>query len=135
MRAAGFLPVAVASVEGAQNLLRQFRAGAVILHVSEERGWEDCARLLATGSPVAVLVDLIRPEVTQRYLRAGCAAVIDAHCSPDQLTTALRRVAAGELRVVLEASRMASGLSAASERASVDDWFQAERQLQREAKQ
>jgi hypothetical protein len=91
LRAAGFLPVAVESVDGALSRLRQFRAGAVILHVPEGRGWQDCARLLATGSPVAVLIDAIHPDVTQRYLSAGCAAVIDAHCPPDQLTAALMR--------------------------------------------
>ena len=92
LRAAGFIPVAAESVEDALHLLRQFRA-VVVVHASKDRGWQDCARLLATGSPVAVLVDPIRPEVTQRYLNAGCAAVIDARCPPDQLITALMHVA------------------------------------------
>jgi DNA-binding NarL/FixJ family response regulator len=100
LRNAGFFPVPVESVEGALNLLRQFHAGAVILPISDERGWHECARLLATGSPIVVLGDLIRPEVTQRYLSAGCAAVIDVHCPPDQLTAALMRVSAGDVRVV-----------------------------------
>jgi hypothetical protein len=80
LRAAGFLPVPVKSADGALSLLRQFHAGAVVLHVRQGHdGWRDCARLLATGSPVAVLIDTIRPDVTRRYLSAGCAAVIDSH--------------------------------------------------------
>jgi hypothetical protein len=98
LRAAGFLPVPVKSADGAISLLRQFRAGAVVLYVGKGHGWEDCARLLATGSPVAVLMDAIRPDVTQRYLSAGCAAVIDTHSPPHQLAAALLRVATGDLQ-------------------------------------
>lgn len=99
LRAAGFLPVAVESPDGALSRLRQFRAGAVVLHVGEGRGWEDCARLLATCSPVAVLMDAIHPDVTHRYLSAGCAAVLETHCPPDQLAAALMRVATRDVQV------------------------------------
>jgi DNA-binding response OmpR family regulator len=100
LRAAGFLPVAVKSVNSALSFLRQFRPGAVVLDAGENRGWEDCARLLAIGSPVAIIVDVVRPDVTDRYLSAGCAAVIEGGCPPDQLTAALKRLVAGDHQIV-----------------------------------
>jgi hypothetical protein len=77
LRAAGFFPVAAPSVDGALHLLSQFRVGLVVLHIANGRGWEDCARLLASGSPVAVALDLSHKEAVERYLGAGCTAVID----------------------------------------------------------
>ena len=101
LRAAGFLPLVAQSVQFALSVLRQFRVGVVVLHVTEgRRGWEDCARLLAVGSPVAIIVDVIHTDVTDRYLGAGCVAVIEASCPPDQLTAALKRAVAGDPQVV-----------------------------------
>jgi hypothetical protein len=88
--------VAVPSVDGALHLLSQFRAGLIFLHVANGRGWEDCARLLASGSPVAVALDLHHPEAAERYLSAGCTAVIDSACTADKMAAVLERVAAGE---------------------------------------
>ena len=96
LRAAGFLPLAVSSTDSAIHLLSQFRAGLVVLHIANGRGWEDCARLLASGAPVAVAVDLIHKEAIERYLNAGCTAVIDSACTADRLAAVLTRVAAGE---------------------------------------
>jgi hypothetical protein len=96
LRAAGFLPVAVPSVDGALHLLSQFRAGLVLLHIANGRDWESCARLVASGSPVAVAIDLIHKEAIDRYLNAGCTAVIDSACTADRMAALLKRVAAGE---------------------------------------
>jgi len=100
LRAAGLFPVAVQSVEGALHLLTQFRVGTVVLHTADGQGWQDCARVLATGSRVAVVIDVMRPESTERYLSAGCAAVIAASCTSDELTAALSQVAAGQRDIV-----------------------------------
>jgi hypothetical protein len=96
LRNAGFFPVAVPSTDAALHMLGQFRAGLVFLHIANGRGWEDCARLLASGSPVAVAVDLIHREAIERYLNAGCTAVIDSACTADKMAAVLARVAAGE---------------------------------------
>jgi DNA-binding NarL/FixJ family response regulator len=96
LRAAGFFPVAVPTVDGALHLLSQFRAGLVLLHIANGGGVEGCARLIASGSPVAVAIDLIHKEAIERYLNAGCSAVIDSACTADKLAAALARVAAGE---------------------------------------
>jgi hypothetical protein len=110
LRSAGLFPVGVDSVDGALGLLSQFQVGIVVLDVADGGAWNQCARLLAGGSRVAVLVDSIQPESIDRYLSVGCAAVIAASCTPDRLTAALRRVAAGHREVVCpEASRMNSG--------------------------
>jgi len=95
LRSAGLFPVGVDSVDGALDLLRQFQVGMIVLHVADSDGWAQCARLLAIGPPVAVLVDALEPQSIDRYLSAGCAAVIAASCTPDTLTAALCRVAAG----------------------------------------
>ena len=88
--------MAVPSVDGALHLLSQFRAGLIFLHIANGRGWEDCARLIASGSPVAVGIDLIHREAVDRYLNAGCTAVIDSACTPERMAAVLARVAAGE---------------------------------------
>ena len=108
LRSAGLFPVGVDSVDGALALLSQFHVGIVVLHLADG-AWAQCARLLAAGPRVAVLVDSCQPDSIDRYLRAGCAAVIAASCTPDTLTAALRQVAAGHRDVVCpEASRMNS---------------------------
>lgn len=109
LRSGGLFPVCVESVDGALDLLRQFQVGVVVLQVADGGGWAQCARLLAVGSPVAVLIDSFPPELIDRYLSAGCAAVIAASCRPDTVTAALCRVAAGHRDVVcIEASQSKS---------------------------
>jgi DNA-binding NarL/FixJ family response regulator len=92
--------VAVQSADEALRLLRQFRVRIVVLHASAGSGWQECTRVLGCGSPVAMVVDAIEPESTGRYLSAGCAAVIAASCTPDEVTAALARVADGQRDVV-----------------------------------
>lgn len=100
LRSAGLFPVRVDSVDGALDLLSEFHVGVVVLHVADGGGWTQCARLLAARSPVAVVVDSCQPEAVDRYLSAGCAAVIAASCAPDTVTAALSRVATGDRDVV-----------------------------------
>lgn len=97
LRTAGLFPVEVRSAEQALHLLTQFRVQLVLLRIDKgDHGWHECARMLASGTPVAVLVDAISPESAPRYLNAGCAAVIDARCTSTELTAAVARLAAGE---------------------------------------
>lgn len=110
LRSAGLLPVSVPSTESAFSLLRQFRVEAVILSVSRGRSsWEECARLIAARSPVVVLHDRVDLESCERYLSAGCAAVVRESCPATELTTLLLRIVGGERGITWPAISMASG--------------------------
>ena len=100
LRSVGLPAVPVQTVDSALRLLAQFSFGTVVLRMTDGQGWEECARVLACGSPVAVLVDSIRPESAERYLNAGCAAVVLTSCTTQTLTAALRQVTAGKRGIV-----------------------------------
>jgi hypothetical protein len=109
LRSAGLLPVAVPSTESALLLLRQFRAEAVVLSVRTGRSaWSECARLIAAGSPVVVLHDRVDLESCERYLAAGCAAVVRASCPATELAALLQRIVAGQRGITWPAISMAS---------------------------
>jgi len=98
LRAAQLLPVAVDTVEAALQLLRQFQAGAVLVPTTTTTP-EECTRLVATGSPVVALVAPVHVTLMDRYLLAGCAAVVAEPCPFKDLQTVLQRVASGERQV------------------------------------
>lgn len=98
LRAAEFLPVPVDSIEMALHLLRQFQAGAVIVRTTTAT-WEECTRLVASGSPVVVLAAPAHATLMDRYLAAGCAAVVAEPCPLKHFQAVLQRVASGERQV------------------------------------
>ncbi|MBI3049801.1 MAG: hypothetical protein HYY76_15960 [Acidobacteria bacterium] len=98
LRAAQFLPVPVDSIDAARHLLRQFQAGAVVVPTTTAT-WEECTRLVASGSPIVALVAPAHGSLIDRYLLAGCAAVVAEPCPFRDLLSVLRRVAAGERQV------------------------------------
>jgi len=98
LRAARFLPVPVESIDVTLHLLRQFQAGAVVVRTATT-AWNECMRLVATGSPVVVLVAPADSTLMDRYLAAGCAAVIAEPCPFENLQAVLQRVASGERQV------------------------------------
>lgn len=98
LRAAQFLPVAVESIDAALHLLRQFQAGAVLVRTTTAT-WEECARLVETGSPVVVLAAPADAALMDRYLVAGCAAAVAEPCAFTDLQAVLQRVASGERQV------------------------------------
>ena len=110
LRAAGLMPVCVGSVEGALHLLGQFRVCVVVLHVSAGVGWEECARLLATGSVVTLILHSPDPEAVQRYLQAGCAAVLAESCPSNELVALLGRAAAGQRELVWPKNLLAAAV-------------------------
>jgi AmiR/NasT family two-component response regulator len=98
LRAAQFLPVPVESIDTALHLLRQFQAGAVIVRTTSAT-WEECTRLVAGGAPVLALVAPAHTSLMDRYLLAGCAAVVVEPCPFKDLQAVLQRVASGEREV------------------------------------
>jgi DNA-binding NarL/FixJ family response regulator len=98
LRAAQFLPVPVESIDVTLHLLRQFQAGAVVVRTTTT-AWNECMRLVATGSPIVVLVEPADTTLMDRYLAAGCAAVIAEPCPFKSLQAVLQRVASGERQV------------------------------------
>jgi len=98
LRAAQFLPVAVDSIDAALHLLRQFQAGGILVRTTTAPP-EECSRLVATGSPVVVLVTPVHVSMTDRYLLAGCAAVVLEPCPVKDLQAVVQRVASGERQV------------------------------------
>src|SRR5687768_8213832 len=91
-RAAGLLPVPVASVESAVSLLHQFSVVAVVMLAGppDRVEWEQCARLVATGTPVVLIPQSATPEAIQRHLAAGCAAVMPEPLDARDLSAAIR---------------------------------------------
>lgn len=98
LRTAQFLPVPVDSIDTALYLLRQFQAGAVVVRTTTAT-WEECTRLVASGSPVLVLVAPAHASLMDRYLLAGCAAIVAEPCPFKNLLAMLQRVASGERQV------------------------------------
>lgn len=98
LRAAQFLPVPVESIDSALHLLRQFQAGAVIVRTTSAT-WEECTRLVASGAPVLALIAPAHGSLMERYLLAGCAAVVVEPCPFKDLQAVLQRVASGEREV------------------------------------
>jgi hypothetical protein len=98
LRTAQFLPVSVHSIDNALYLLRQFQAGAVVVRTSTAV-LEECARLVETGSPVVVLGTPADAALMDRYLMAGCAAVVVEPCPFKTLCAVLERVTSGERQV------------------------------------
>jgi hypothetical protein len=98
LRTAQFLPVSVHSIDTALYLLRQFQAGAVVVRTSLAV-LEECTRLAETGSPVVALGTSADAALMDRYLRAGCAAVVVEPCPFKTLCTVLQRVTSGERQV------------------------------------
>lgn len=98
LRAAQFLPVPVESIDAAVHLLRQFQAGAVIVRTGAAT-WDDCVRLVATGSPVVALIAPEHAALADRYLLAGCAAIVAEPCPFTDLHAIVQRVASGERQV------------------------------------
>lgn len=98
LRAAQFLPVPVDSIDTALHLLRQFQAGAVIVRTTTA-AWEECTRLVTAGSPVLALIAPPHAALMDRYLAAGCAAIVVEPCPFKDLVAVLQRVASGEREV------------------------------------
>ena len=96
IRSRGLLLVLVQSADEALQMLRQFRAGAVVLYATgTPESWEACAQLTRAGSPVVVAIDETKLADVQRYWTAGCAAVIAMSCPADRLSAMLHSVASG----------------------------------------
>jgi len=86
----------IQSVDEALQMLRQFRAGAVVLHATgTPESWDVCAQLIRAGSPVVVAIDDTNLADVQRYWTAGCAAVIAMSCPADRLGAMLHSAASG----------------------------------------
>jgi DNA-binding NarL/FixJ family response regulator len=103
LREAGFFPVRVESTEAAVHLLAQFRVQLVVLQAPGGETWQECARLLAAGPAVVIVVPPADQDSIDRYLYAGCAAVIASSCTSTELTAALRRVVDGHRGIVCPA--------------------------------
>jgi hypothetical protein len=109
LRSAGLLPISVPSTESALLLLRQFRVEAVVMSVSRgHSAWDECARLIAAGSPLVVLHDRVDLESNEQYLSAGCAAVVRESCPATELAALLQRIVAGQRGITWPAISMAS---------------------------
>jgi DNA-binding NarL/FixJ family response regulator len=101
IRGRGLLLVTLDSVDEAFQMLRQFRAGAVVLHVpGTSESWGVCERLVHAGSPVVVAIDETRMGDVQRYWTLGCAGVMATSCPADTLAAMLQNVASGGRQVM-----------------------------------
>lgn len=98
LRAAQLLPVPVDSIDAAVHMLRQFQAGAIVVGTTTATA-EECARLVASGSPVVALVAPGHASLADRYLAGGCAAIVDEPCPFKNLLAVLQRVASGERQI------------------------------------
>lgn len=96
IRSHGLLLVTLQGVDAAFQMLRQFRAGAVVLHATGTPDpWDVCTRLIRAGSPVVVAIDDTNLTDVQRYWAVGCAAVIATSCPAERLAAMLQNVASG----------------------------------------
>jgi hypothetical protein len=98
IRDAGLLLVTLDSIDDAVHVLRQFRAGSVVLHADHSP--DDRARVISTGSPIVLVLHSTSSDMVQHYLSAGCAAVVAETCPGHTMATLLRGVAAGARQVV-----------------------------------
>ena len=101
IRSRGLLLVTLDSVDEAFQMLRQFRAGAVVLHAAgTSESWDVCTRLIGAGSPVVVAIDDTKPADVPRYWAVGCAGVIGISCPADRIAAMLQNVASGGRQVM-----------------------------------
>ena len=101
IRGRGLLLVTLDSVDEAGQMLRQFRAGAVVIHATgTSESWDACAQLIRGGSPVVVAIDDARPADLQRYWTLGCAGVMGISCPADRVAAMLQNVASGGRQVM-----------------------------------
>jgi hypothetical protein len=98
VRSGGLLPVRVDSCDAALGVMRQFRAGLVVVQTPAEKGAGECERLVKTGSPVVAVIDDAR--YAQIYLSVGCAAAVGEKCPAGVFVEILQRVAAGQRNIV-----------------------------------
>lgn len=102
LREAGLLPVTVTDIDAALALLRQFSAGAVLLPATsiDNHNWEQCARLIDTGTPVVQLAHQLSDDGLSRLLAAGSAAILMEPWTTEHLQIIMRRVRAGERGII-----------------------------------
>jgi len=98
IRQGDLLAVCVDSIDDAVRLLAQFRAGAVVHHGCRGEALFECTRLVAAGSPLAVVLDQM--TAADQFLGIGCAAAIADSCPGATLTQLLRDVATGRTGIV-----------------------------------
>ena len=105
----GFTVFPTASPANAAAFVERGRppnALVVVASLREQQAWSRIEPLLASAAaariPVVLVTATVRADGQNRRaaLRRGCAAFLGQPCLPDQLSRVVRRVIAGELRIV-----------------------------------
>jgi hypothetical protein len=101
-RKAKLLPIAVATVDAALALLRQFSVAAVFVPVPDDRHWAPDTRLLTTDAPVVLLAAELSNDALTRLLTlsSGFAAIVIEPYTDAHVRHVLQQLGLGERGIV-----------------------------------